>query len=575
MPKATQINLATITAQEIEQLNPGVLWAAIQDTESRGRAIRPARSPERPQYVTLYVRQSDARDDKEKGGIDYHVKILMIEAIHRGWGILRVVIENDVPDGKGGTKRKKSASAFRRKKVTLPNGQVVMRVIRPRFHETIADMWSGRSDGMLAVELDRAMRDPRDLEDLIDVVQAKGLNAGSIGGTLEFTNGGTDDEIDRARFLVMMANRESRTRRNRTRRYRERDAHLAKGHGVRMFGWTDDYKTAEPLEAAVIVKCYSLALLDNWQLGRQKREGSLRQLAAMLREGTLLKQDNGQGIFVPTVTGAPWSAEGLKEILIRDRNAGLVVLRDEVQEGRVGEWDALIDIDTHQAVKAKLTDPARATNSGGRERRHLGSGEYLCGKCDNGSTSVQVVGGDRSHRYRCQASTHLGRQQNFVDTLVKGAMVELLTDGALGRMLSSNVPSIDMAKLRKEKRTIQEQLNNMAGYKVLGQVSEEQFLSASKVGNARIAEINEEIKGGVMAASSDLAAIANAQDPAEAWLAAPLMVQQAIMRELITVTILPSNKKLDPNSVRIERKSKPVTHPVKRGQLHSVKPQAA
>jgi site-specific DNA recombinase len=513
----------------------------------------------------LYVRQSDARDDDEKGGIDYHVDILTKEAVSRNWAY-KIVIENDVSDGKGGIKRKKSASAFKRT-TTTESGRIVKRVRRPRFEEVLEDLWEGRANRLLAVELDRAMRDPRDLEDLIDVVQAKGLNVGSIGGTLQFTDGGTDDEIDRARFLVMMANRESRTRRNRTKRYRERDCHLAKGHGIRPFGWEADRKTANPHEKAVIVRCCDFVLLDSEEdrkRDRKEQQGkSLRQLAAMLRAGTLLPPDkDGNPVFVPTVTGVEWSAEGLRDLLVRHRNAGIVIHQKQRREDRVAEWEPLIDVDTFEAVLAKLTDTSRLTNNGGRERKHLGSGVFLCGKCADGTT-MQVTKGQRDPRYRCCGSAnHLTRNQHHVDTLVKGVMVELLTDGALARMLDTSTPDIDLAALRREKRAITEHLDKQAEFHSLGHISDRQFLAASKRGNERIAELSATIQGAITAASSELAAIATAEQPAQAWLAAPLIVQQAVMREMITVTILPTGRAgrgFDPDGVRIERKMVAVT----------------
>jgi site-specific DNA recombinase len=49
---------------------------------------------------------------------------------------------------------------------------------------------------------------------------------------------------------------------------------------------------------------------------------SLRSLAAELRDGV-----------VPTVTGADWTAETLRDILLRPRNAGFMIHKKEILEG--------------------------------------------------------------------------------------------------------------------------------------------------------------------------------------------------------------------------------------------------
>ena len=70
-----------------------------------------------------------------------------------------------------------------------------MRVYRPGFRSIIDDLDAGRANALLAEDLDRVLRDPRDAEDLIDCVQSTGANVDSLSGSLRLTNGGTDAEI--------------------------------------------------------------------------------------------------------------------------------------------------------------------------------------------------------------------------------------------------------------------------------------------------------------------------------------------------------------------------------------------
>ena len=60
------------------------------------------------------------------------------------------------------------ASAFKRRKIKTPSGRVELRVVRPGYREVLDDITTGRVNGLLAEDLDRIVRDPRDLEDLLD-----------------------------------------------------------------------------------------------------------------------------------------------------------------------------------------------------------------------------------------------------------------------------------------------------------------------------------------------------------------------------------------------------------------------
>jgi site-specific DNA recombinase len=113
-----------------------------------------------------------------------------------------------------------------------------MRASRSR---AVNDLAAGRTDALLCEDLDRAARDPRDLEDLIDACAAHGGHARSLSGSLTLTAGGRDDEITSARVMVAFANKSSRDNR---RRVSAKRADLAEagsyGGGRRPFGYRPD-----------------------------------------------------------------------------------------------------------------------------------------------------------------------------------------------------------------------------------------------------------------------------------------------------------------------------------------------
>ena len=71
------------------------------------------------------------------------------------------------------------------------------------------DLGTGAANAVLAEDLDRVARDPRDIEDLIDAVAACGGHARSKSGSLTLTNGGSSDQLAMARIMVTMAAKSS------------------------------------------------------------------------------------------------------------------------------------------------------------------------------------------------------------------------------------------------------------------------------------------------------------------------------------------------------------------------------
>ena len=309
---------------------------------------------------------------------------------------------------------------------------------------------TGKAQAVLAVDLDRTVRDPRDLEDLIDVVQETGANARSVSGSLQFTDGGTDAEVTVARVMVTMANKASRDTARRVSAARLRQAINGEfGGGRRPFGFcagpprvpdggrSQEYPcrwhggrdcqagiTVIPAETAVVFDC-SHRLLQGVSLGA---------LAGELRDRR-----------VPTVTGAAWSAETLRDVLLRPRNAGLVVHRDKVLAGVAAPWAAIVEAEVFEAVVAKLTDPARRTGPGPAPRWR-GSGIYRCGACTppgtdtDTATTCEVTLGGRAPRYRCKQHNHLSRNAAHVDDWVSLHVLYALTHDRAYELLAPAAP---------------------------------------------------------------------------------------------------------------------------------------
>ncbi len=65
-------------------------------------------------------------------------------------------------------------SAFKRRQVPLPDGTLGYRVLRPEWEKVLTALRRGECNALLVTDIDRAMRDPRTLEDLVNVASCTG-----------------------------------------------------------------------------------------------------------------------------------------------------------------------------------------------------------------------------------------------------------------------------------------------------------------------------------------------------------------------------------------------------------------
>jgi site-specific DNA recombinase len=318
------------------------------------------------------VRISDAREadtagvDRQETDCRLLCDRLPAPAGYDGIAITRVYVENDT-------------SAFKRRRVSLPDGSTGMRTVRPQFRQALTDLATGAIQGLVVYDLDRIARDPRDLEDLIDVVQVAKARVWAVTGSLDLS---TDAGITMSRIMVAVANKSSLDASRRIRRKHEELAEQGKtgGGGHRRYGYADDRRTIVPEEAEIIRECARRVLKGE----------SLRALAKNLTE---------RG--VPTALGnSKWHPRSIHSFLTSGHQAGLRVFRGEV----VGEadWPAILDRDTWDRVRLAL-EKRKPTEGGSTELQRWLTGVVLCGACGRALKGWSAPGGGR--RYWC-ASPH-------------------------------------------------------------------------------------------------------------------------------------------------------------------------
>jgi hypothetical protein len=352
-----------------------------------------------------------------------------------------------------------------------------------------------------------------------------------LTGSLTFTDGGTSNEEFQARILVSTAKKSSDDTSRRVAMTRKRNAEYGEWRSSgdrRPYGFELDGITFRPEEIAVQRDVANRILAGE----------SLRAIAQDLR-------DRG----VPTVTGAAWSAKTLKDIMIRPRTAGLMVYQGK-ETSTKAPWEPILSEDVWNAVKEKLTvwkaDPGRA-------HRWLGSGIYLCA-C--GSSVMAYVREGRIPRYRCKefgvkSPDHSGRVSELLDQHVEDVIVAWAAKPtALQRLLpKTDAPQTDILGLRAELEALQIRLKEKAVANFHGKITDDQLYLFTEMTNKRIGEISQELASVVMDNKPTVQLVQAAGGEKEmeirrarvrkSWEAFSLGLKREIVRELVTVRLLP------------------------------------
>jgi DNA invertase Pin-like site-specific DNA recombinase len=384
-----------------------------------------------PENAILLVRISDDKA-KDAHGVANQESNGRRYAAGLNWGIGRVIVENDT-------------SAFKRKKIRLPDGRHELRTVRPGFRQALDLLISGVHDGLLAIDLDRAARDPRDLEDLIDVVESRTprIPVESVSGSLRLAN---DSDITMARVMVAIANKASR---DTSRRLKDHQVGLAEkgmpsGGGHRAYGYERDGTTVIDHEATVI----------DWMADRILDEDDPWSLSRIARDLT----ERG----IPTATGLrEWSAKSVSSILAGPRVAGL----RRYQKKIAGEaaWPAILEREKWERVCAALSSRAHGKRSN-QLRRWL-TGVLVCGRCGHHLTGAHDNQPGK-HRYWCMPSKggcgKIVISAEHSEAEVEAQILEFCATRSNLSRLAASQEHVDVAKIRRELAEDEAQLKELA-----------------------------------------------------------------------------------------------------------------
>lgn len=432
-----------------------------------------------------------------------------------GWEVVAVFVDNDI-------------SAYSGK-------------VRPQYRAMLEAVKAEQVSGVLAWHSDRLHRRAVELEEFVTLAEAHQLQVQTVtAGTVDLT---TASGRMVARMLGAAAQHEVDHARERMRRAKSQAAASGKYRGgPRPYGYDSDGVTIREDEAQVIREATAAVLAG-------------RSMHAIAREL------NSKGL--PTSTGKPWTQPRVKDVLIRPRNAGLIHTgrvdgRTENRDGReefriVGkaEWDAIVTEDEWRAVHTMLVDPSRRTNAV-NEPKWLLTNIALCGRegCDSKMRATSNLWRQTSKdpkkprtrraNYRCRENNHLTIDAAKTDAWILGVVAEMVRDERIVAALtrgSGEAIAADrerrrqmVLRLEQTERDYDDDLIDARRFKVKSAKIEEE-----------IAEIDARMATDLQ--QSETVKVMNAPDPGQAFLDAPLDIQRAVLRSVLTVTVLPAPKR--------------------------------
>lgn len=244
------------------------------------------------------------------------------------------------------------------------------KVRRPGWEHSLQRMENDQTAGVVVFHQDRLLRQPRDLEKLIDLAEERSRVVAWVHGSRDLSN---PDDRSTARIEVALACRQSddtaRRRRRRNAGKRERGNFVG---GPRAFGFPGADATAERLPDGKKPRAPQ-SLVD-------RERAALRQASEDIALGTANLQNiadrwNAAGLL--TSTGATWIFTTVRLVLSRPRNAGLITYQGEVV-GKIKDDKPIVSVDLFNRVQAVFRSRTRGRVP---EGTYLASGMVYCGRC--------------------------------------------------------------------------------------------------------------------------------------------------------------------------------------------------
>ena len=305
---------------------------------------------------------------------------------------------------------------------------------RKDWDRMLTDVESGKLNAIMIYHGDRLVRQPFDLETLINLADGKGIKLASPTGTRDLENG---DDLFILRIEVAAACRESwsTSRRKKAQYERMRRQGLIRpgGGGGRAFGFETDGVTHRPDEIAVIREAAAAVIGGS----------SVRSVVAELNE---------RG--VRTTAGNVMRQGSFQRTLLLPRMAGLMPDGESA-----AAWEPVLDRGTWETLRA--LKGMRQNAGAGKGAAYLLSGIARCGGCGHVLWSAYAA---NENSYRCPPQDggcgKVRRNRILLDAFITEAVVAQLarTDNPAGRAPEAPGLAAEFATLTTARAELEEVL---------------------------------------------------------------------------------------------------------------------
>lgn len=439
--------------------------------------------------AAIYVRISEDREGRGLG-VERQEQDCRALAERLGYTVTELYRDNDI-----------SASTKTRK-------------IRPDYQRLLRDSRAGLHSVVIAYTSSRLTRRPRENEDLIELSAGHGIHFQYVASPSFDLNTSAGRRIAR----ILAAGDAGTSEDISELASRKKAQAAADGNwlgGRRPFGYEGDGVTPKDDEAKIVRETTEAILSGE----------SLRRASGRL---------NAHGVL--TSTGHRWTATDLRKVLIRPRNAGLMVHKGVV----VGpaRWAAIVDPDRWRALVAVVTDPARRTQwSSARVWMLSGIAQCHCGSTVRGT--MNKSGRTTVPSYACKESKHMIRTAADLDGLVSRLVVERLSRPDAADLVVRSSGS-GAAAMHAESAAIQDRLAELATAFADGAITVVQLRDGSGRLRDKLADVERRLADA--SRESVLAGLAGASNVSELWEKLDLDRRRAIIDALMCITIHPTKK---------------------------------
>lgn len=359
-------------------------------------------------------------------------------------------------------------------------------VRRPGWEELLRRLESGESHGVVVWHTDRLLRQPRDLEKLIELAETRAIKMFSSFGVVDL--GG---ELMGIRVAVAHAEQSSRDTSRRLKRMfegRRSDGKVTFG-GLRRFAFPGKDSAVEADENG------ERPLVSDALVARERR--ALAEAYRIMIEGgsmrSIVKAWNADGLR--TSTGRDWQPITMRQILLRELNCGRIVHEGEVV-GKANNVEPVVDEETFDIVKGIIVSRRRGPSMSGR---YLGSGLIYCGRCGRGLVSRPRYD---IKRYVCRADDKrgcggIGIAMAQTDEVLREFVIERLSDpetaGLVNAALSAR--SAKVAELEAQIENATATAKRISAAFGAEEMDEDDYWAAYAPLRQRVKRLREELAG--------------------------------------------------------------------------------